>query len=199
MGQFVPTTIPPDEQLALLLKHRLQEPDRAAEIDAEIRDRFLQTQAIVVLDMVGFSCTTQGRGIIYTLQEIYRLRDIAVPQIEKQGGRVFKVEADNVYAVFENSDLALQATVPLLTYLNTAGLHASIGIGYGDVLVVGDRELYGDEMNLASKLGEDIADKDEILLTESAHDFLVESTHLFDVFTHEISGITLTVYQLQCN
>ena len=63
--------------------------------------------------------------------------------------------------------------------------------------MIGDREIYGNEMNLASKLGEDIASDDEILLTESAHDFLSQSTHLFDVFTQEISGVTLTIYQLQ--
>lgn len=197
MGQFVPTDIAPDEQLALLLTQRRQQPDRAARIDAEIRDRFLQTQAIVVLDMAGFSRKTQAKGIIGTLQEIYRLRDIAMPLVAQQGGRVFKVEADNVYAVFANADAALSAANHLLTHLNAADLHASIGIGYGDVLVVGDRELYGGEMNLASKLGEDIAGHDEILLTESAHNFLVKPTHLFDVFTHEISGVTLTVYQLQ--
>ncbi|MGF1524063.1 MAG: adenylate/guanylate cyclase domain-containing protein [Leptolyngbyaceae cyanobacterium] len=197
MGQFGVADISPDEQLALLLRQRLQQPERTAEIDAEIRDRFLQTQAIVVLDMVGFSRQTQGQGIIYTLQEIYRLRDIAVPLLEKQGGRVFKVEADNVYAVFADADAALHATNHLLTHLNIANLHASVGIGYGDVLVVGDRDLYGNEMNLASKLGEDIAGDDEILLTESAHNFLVESAHRFDVFTHEISGVTLTIYQLQ--
>lgn len=197
MGQLIPVTIPPEQQLMLLLKQRLQQPDRAHEIDAEIRDRFLQTQAIMVLDMVGFSRQTQGQGIIYTLQEIYRLRNIAVPLIEKQGGLVFKVEADNVYAVFANSDVALQVTNHLLTQLNAAELHASIGIGYGEVLVVGDRELYGNEMNLASKLGEDIAGEDEILLTESAHNFLAESIHPFNVFTYDISGVALTVYQLQ--
>lgn len=197
MGQFVPTDIAPDEQLALLLNQRRQQPDRAAEIDAEIRDRFLQTRAIVVLDMAGFSRKTQAKGIIDTLQEIYRLREIAMPLVVQQEGRVFKVEADNVYAVFADADAALYTANHLLTHLNAADLHVSIGIGYGDMLVVGDRDFYGDEMNLASKLGEDIAGDDEILLTESAHNFLVKSTHLFDVFTHEISGVTLTVYQLQ--
>lgn len=197
MGRFVPTDIAPAEQLTLLLEQRGQQPDRADEIDTEIRDRFLQTQAIIVLDMAGFSRKTQAQGIIPALQEIYTLRAIAVPLVEKHGGRVFKVEADNLYGVFANADQALTSAVDLLSQLNAADLHASIGIGYGDVLSVGDRDLYGNEMNLASKLGEDIAGDDEILLTEAAHNFLDESAHLFDVFTHEISGVTLTVYQLQ--
>lgn len=181
----------------MLLQLRSQQPDRADEIDAAICDRFLQTQAIIVLDAVGFSRLTQEQGIIPALQEICRLRDVATPILEAKSGIVFKAEADNLYVRFDNSDAALQAADHLLAVFKAADLHASIGIGYGEVLVVGDHDLYGDEMNLASKLGEDLAKDDEILLTEAAHDFLVESTQLFDVFTHEISKVTLTVYQLK--
>ncbi|NER84728.1 MAG: adenylate/guanylate cyclase domain-containing protein [Leptolyngbya sp. SIO1D8] len=196
---LVPTTIPAAEQLEQLLQHRRQQPDRIHEIDAEIRDRFLQTRAILVLDMAGFSRNTQMQGIIPTLQAIYHLREIAVPLVEAHDGIVFKVEADNLYAAFDHPDLALQAAEQLLIQLNAINLHASIGIGYGEVLVIGDRDLYGNEMNLASKLGEDIADDDEILLTEAAHNSLIESTPLFDAFTQEISGVTLNIYKLQQN
>ena len=197
MEPFVPTNIPAQEQLASLLQLRGQWPDQIAAIDAEIRDRFRQTHAIVVIDMVGFSRKTQVNGIIPALQEIHLLQDIAIPILEKHGGRVFKVDADNLYVVFADAQLALQATDHLLVHLNAADIHVSIGIGYGEVLVIGDDDLYGHEMNLASKLGEDIAGNDEILLTEAAYNFLVEPPHLFKVFTYEISGVMLTFYQLQ--
>lgn len=197
MLQSVPVNISAEEQLAQLLQQRQQQPHKVAEIDAEIRDRFLQVCAILVLDMVGFSRMTQEQDIIPALQEIHRLREIAVPTLAELDGTVFKIEADNLYASFENPDLALQASNQLLDRLNTVDIHASIGIGYGEVLAIGTHDLYGNEMNLASKLGEDLAGKDEILLTEEAHNFLAESTCLFDVFTEEISGVTLTIYQLQ--
>ena len=44
----------------------------------------------------------------------------------------------------------------------------AIGIGYGSVLDVGDGHLYGDEMNLAFKLGEDLGTAQEVLLTPAA-------------------------------
>lgn len=47
-------------------------------------------------------------------------------------------------------------------------LHASIAIGYGRILNIDEDDLYGDEVNLASKLGEDIAGRGAILLTEAA-------------------------------
>ena len=40
-----------------------------------------------------------------------------------------------------------------------------VGIGYGEVLRVGDTDIYGAEVNAACKLGEDIARAHEILIT----------------------------------
>jgi adenylate cyclase len=198
MTPFIPTTLPADKQLEALLRQRRQRPHLLHEIDAEIRDRFLVTRAVMVLDMSDFSRLTQTWGIIPTLQEIYRLRDIAIPTLEEHEGTVLKAEADNLYAVFTHPDEALTATEQLLARLNATNIHASIGIGYGNLLMVGDRDLYGDEMNLASKLGEDLAQDGEILLTEAAHKALTHPDDWqFHSFTRTISDVTLNVYRLQ--
>jgi class 3 adenylate cyclase len=42
-----------------------------------------------------------------------------------------------------------------------------VGIGYGRVPRVGDHDVFGQEVNAASKLGEDIAKAGEILVTEA--------------------------------
>lgn len=53
-----------------------------------------------------------------------------------------------------------------------------VGLGFGRVLRIGDRDVYGSEVNAAAKLGEDIADPGEILVTDAVraqtstkHDF----------------------------
>jgi hypothetical protein len=43
------------------------------------------------------------------------------------------------------------------------------GVGYGRVLAIGPNLAQGDEMNRASKLGEDIARGNETLVTERVH------------------------------
>lgn len=198
MTLSISTTLPAAEQLQELLRQRRKHPDRIHEIDAEIRDRFLVTRAMVVLDMSDFSRLTQAQGIIPTLEVVYRLRDIAIPIFEEHEGQLLKAEADNLYSVFSHPDAALMAAAHLLARLNAVGLHASIGIGYGPVLAVGDRDLYGNEMNLASKLGEDLARDDEILLTEAAHRALTHA-HAWEFvsFIQTISDVTLNVYRLQ--
>jgi class 3 adenylate cyclase len=55
--------------------------------------------------------------------------------------------------------------------------------------------VFGDPINLASKLGEDIAGDDVILLTESAVNALTERVAV-DPFEVTISGLDLQVYQV---
>ncbi len=42
-----------------------------------------------------------------------------------------------------------------------------IGIGFGRILRIGDTDVYRQEVNAASKLGEDTAKADEILVTDA--------------------------------
>ena len=42
-----------------------------------------------------------------------------------------------------------------------------VGIGYGKMLRIGDTEVFGHEVNAASKLGEDIARSGEIIATQA--------------------------------
>ena len=45
-----------------------------------------------------------------------------------------------------------------------------VGIGFGQILRIGDHDVFGREVNAASKLGEDTAKANEILVTKSAVD-----------------------------
>jgi adenylate cyclase len=199
MAQLQQATINATQFLDNHLRERRQCPERVEKIDAQIRDRLGATRAVVVLDMVGFSRQTETAGIIATLAKIQHLQEILVPTLEAQGGQILKLEADNAYALFESADLALAATDALLHRLNLVDLHASIGIGYGELLLVGERDAYGAEMNLASKLGEDIAGPDQILLTAAAHSALTNPVQEFTVRTVTVSDLELTLHQLVRN
>lgn len=163
-------------RLDALLSRIIQEPEKRAEITEEIRRDFTQRRAVLVLDMSGFSRTTQLHGIVEFLLMIHQMRLMAVPAIETCGGDLVKAEADNLYCLFEKVDDAVRAAREIIGRLNTVNvllpadrrLYASIGIGLGQVLVLEGEDLYGDEVNLSSKLGEDVAQGGEILLTEAA-------------------------------
>jgi class 3 adenylate cyclase len=159
-----------------LLQARLEHPERRSEIDQTIHAWFDRDCAIFVLDLSGFSRLTQRCGIIHFLEMIYHMTAIASPLIHQQGGTVIKQEADNLFALFAQVQPAIDAAVDILKAFSVVNfglpddrdLYAEIGIGYGTTLVIGEEDIFGCEVNLASKLGEDVARRGEILLTEAA-------------------------------
>jgi hypothetical protein len=72
----------------------------------------------------------------------------------------------------------------------------AIGIGYGSLLAIGEHDLYGDEMNLACKLGEDLAQRGEVLLTPAAYAEMLAEPWQFEALEYVISGLPLTAYRL---
>ena len=162
--------------LARMLDRRNQHPEHLQAIDREICAHFQQRHAVFVLDMCGFSRLTVRHGIVHFLAMIRRLHLLASPIVRKAGGRIVKAEADNIFAVFPDVPHALAAARQLNARVaeDNAVLpkdwdfQVSIGIGHGDLLMVGAHDFYGSELNLAAKLGEDVAGPGEILLTEAA-------------------------------
>jgi len=169
------------EMLERLLAERNEHPERLTEIDRRIWETFGETRAVWVLDMCGFSRLTMRYGITHFLAMIQRLHALVRPIIAEEEGVVVKTEADNVFAVFDDVGPAVAAARRVQSELATANvflpedwdLHASIGIGYGEILMIGDDDFFGNELNIASKLGEDVAGPGEVYLTEAAHARLV--------------------------
>jgi class 3 adenylate cyclase len=193
------------EKMTKFLQERNEHPERAAEIDARIKHVFGETLAVFVMDMAGFSRQTIRHGIIHFLAQIHRMHSVATPVIESHGGEVIKYEADNVFAVFPEVDAAVAAAVELDRSLELANtmlaeeydMHGEFGIGYGDILLINNNDMYGSEVNLASKLGEDLAQRGEILLTEAAHARVERGAREYEPLQMSISGLQLMAYRVK--
>lgn len=160
-----------------LLDARNEHPERLAAIDELIRGEFAQTHAVLVLDMSGFSRLVARYGTTHYLAMIRRMQKAAAPLVKARAGTVIKQEADNLFAVFPSVDEAVSCAREINQSFAQANrylpedwdIHVSIGIGFGEVLMVDGVDMFGHEMNLASKLGEDVAVAGEVLLTQSAY------------------------------
>lgn len=158
-----------------MLRQRNQSPERVEEIDRAILATFERRLAVLVLDMCGFSRLTTKHGALFYLSMIVQMEEAATPAVLNNGGRVIKQEADNFFAVFDAPTHALEAALDIFVAFRAMNsvvpddrdITASVGIGFGDLLDTGD-DVFGDEMNAACRLGEDLACKEEILLTPAA-------------------------------
>ncbi len=153
-----------------------RDPDKAEVIRAGIIDRFAVHGAVFISDMASFSATSRKRGVCHFLKLIHRARQIIGPIVEANGGKLLKCDADNCYAFFETTDDALRASFEVNAALFASNeefpleeqIYLSVGIDYGRVLLIGDADYYGDPVNTASKLGEDLAVRAETLVTKRA-------------------------------
>lgn len=188
-----------------LLSELNQYPDRVTSITAKLRDALEWRVAILVLDMVGFSRLTREHGIIHYLAMIHQMVEAATPAVIANGGRVIKQDADNIFATFDNPMQALEAARDIFRAFDAVNtvtpierhLCGSVGIGYGETLVIDNSDLFGPEMNLASKLGEDLACKSEILLTASAHDALPAGRYVFAAVTFSIGETEIGCFRYE--
>ena len=136
---------------------------------------------------------------------IHQMEQAARPAIDGNGGQVIKQEADNLFSVFSTPSQALDAALDTLRALDAMNavlpperaLQVSVGIGYGPTLVIAHEDLFGSEMNCACKLGEDIAQAGEILLTRAAHDALARGRYLCSPTHFRISGLDLQAYRFE--
>lgn len=164
----------------LLVAYTEAEPTTEARraVEQRLWQEFGQTKAVFVMDMSGFSLLTQKYGIVHYLSMVKRMQLATRPIIERHHGEVVKFEADNCFAAFDAVVDALRAAVELnrtFDAMNQAtedsfDIRVSIGIDHGDVLMIGGPDYFGDTVNRASKLGEDIAGPGEMYVTRSAFD-----------------------------
>lgn len=177
-------------------------------IDDKIWQSFEQTGAIMIMDMSGFSLVTQRYGIVYYLSMIQRMRTICQPIVEANDGELIKFVADNVFARFKQTQDAIKAALAINLALDDINkktpkmwdIQVSTGIDYGRYLYTDDKDVFGDSVNCASKLGEDIAASGEILVTETAMAQLPTNHGIKAELLHfKISGIALNAYKVNYN
>jgi len=156
----------------------------AAERDADkieahrvaIWEKFGTEGAAFISDMASFSSTSRKFGVCHFLKLIHRARQIIEPIIYNNRGTLLKFDADNCYAYFPNTDDAIRASFEVNAAVFASNdkhdiaeqIYISVGIDYGRLLLIGDGDYFGDPVNTASKLGEDLAIRAEVLITERA-------------------------------
>ncbi len=167
-----------EDRLERLIKARLVPGADRTRIDERIWDLFGEDWSVMFTDLSGFSRRVAQFGIIHFLQTIQESERLLVPVIEDHDGILLKVEGDSFLVIFRNPRKALQCAVEMqftLDRYNTGRAEEDkvllcVGLGYGRMLRIGDEDVFGTEVNAASKLGEDTAKAHEIMVTGAMRD-----------------------------
>ena len=171
-------------------------------IEREINHAHLRHKSVLALDMSGFTLSVRRDGILSYLCQIRRMQKLTLPIVHAHEGELVKFEADNLLAVFDDPVQAVEAAVAMHGMAAESGkdgppLSFSIGIDHGDLLLITGVDCFGDTVNLAHKLGEDVANPGELLITERVRDQIVSDDRFkLRDFPLSISGVELTAYHV---
>ena len=150
-------------------------PAEQPRVEELIWNTFGVEKAILALDMSQFSLSVRRDGILPYLGLIRRMQVLTRPIVRACLGEIIKFEADNLMAVFAEAGDAVTAAVTINQALlaepvraGTGAFTVGIGIDHGRFLMIPDEDCYGDAVNIAYKLGEDLARPREVLITAAA-------------------------------
>lgn len=161
------------DRLENLIAERLVPGADKVAIDRRIWRVFGEKWAVLYTDLSGFSRNVVEFGIVHFLQTIYESHRLLVPLIEKENGILLKTEGDSLIVMFRHVNDAIRCALAMQrctqeynkTRIDAEKVLLCVGIGYGEMLRIGDVDIFGAEVNAACKLGEDVAKASEILVT----------------------------------
>jgi adenylate cyclase len=168
------------DRLTKLIHQRLAPGADKVEIDERIWDLFGETWAVMFTDLSGFSRYVADFGIIHFLQIIYEAQRVFCPCIDQHDGILIKMEGDSMLVLFRQPCKAVRCAIAMQQIAHSYNRDKTdaekillcVGIGYGRILTIGEQDVFGAEVNAASKLGEDTAQAWEILVTDSVAEHL---------------------------
>ena len=164
------------DRLENLIAERLEPGADKVAIDRRIWRLFGEKWAVLYTDLSGFSRHVAEFGIVHFLQTIYESHRLLVPLIEKDNGILLKTEGDSLIVMFRHVNDATRCALAMQkctkeyneTRIDAEKILLCVGIGFGEMLRIGDADIFGAEVNAACKLGEDVAKSGEILMTGAA-------------------------------
>ncbi|MBI4351314.1 MAG: adenylate/guanylate cyclase domain-containing protein [Elusimicrobia bacterium] len=176
----------------------------AAALDARINRSCGAELTVVSCDSAGFSRKTQEHGIIEFMDNMVKCHIALEKIVARHGGVTLSNKADNLLLIFGGPVKAVACSIELHRWLKkrNKGLperkqyNICVGVHHGGLLRFTD-DAYGPAVNVAFKLGEDIAGKDDLLVTGQVNE-LIKKKFRTDYSKHvTLGGAPFDVYKVK--
>lgn len=175
------------------LDQRGDDEDARRVFDAEVWAKLGTEATILVTDLSGFTKQTKKHGILHFLHVFRRCERACMPIIAEFGGILMKQEADDLITIFDDPVSAMKAAIKMQVVTQAENrdlpnqddhVKMSMGLECGPLLRLTD-DAFGDAVNVAFKLGEDIASGGEVLIGKTAFEVLTMDEFDFSGYTIE--------------
>jgi len=176
----------------------------AASLDARIHKACAAELTVVSCDSSGFSRKTHEHGIIEFMDNMTKCHDALEKIVARHGGITLSDKADNLMLIFPEPVKAVACGIEMHRWLKRRNrtvperkqYNICVGVHHGSLLRFAD-DAYGPAVNVSFKLGEDIAGKDELLVTGQVNGMLKKKFRT-DYSKHvTIGGASFDVYKVK--
>lgn len=160
-----------------------------------------RTLTVVFTDIKGFTRQVTSRSREELLGVLDAHEQLLLPVVEHYGGRVVKTLGEAFLLVFEVPTRAVLAGVMMQKRLREYNaekpeedrIHIGVAIHTGEVEVVDDSDVFGDAVNIASRI-QAVTGPGEVFLTEATYLSMSQAeVPTAEVGSYEISGIAEAV------
>ncbi|OGR44994.1 MAG: hypothetical protein A2X35_06250 [Elusimicrobia bacterium GWA2_61_42] len=176
----------------------------AAAVDARINKACGAELTVVSCDSSGFSRKTHEHGIIEFMDNMVKCHDALEKIVARHDGITLSDKADNLMLTFAEPLKAAACCIEMHRWLKRRNrsvperkkYNICVGIHHGPLLRFAD-DAYGPAVNVAFKLGEDVAGKDDLMITGQVNE-IIKKKFRTDYSRHvTIGGVTFDVYKVK--
>jgi adenylate cyclase len=140
----------------------------SAGADERATDGVPDTLAVAFTDLEDFSTYTEREGDEASSRFLAAHKRAVGPVVRSRGGRIVKQLGDGLLLTFPSAEAAVLAALELVD-AEPDPLRLRVGLHYGDVLVLPDRDIVGHVVNIAARVAEK-ARGDQVLTTETVRE-----------------------------
>ena len=159
---------------------------------------------VVSCDSSGFSKKTHEYGIIEFMDNMVKCHDALEKIVARHNGITLSDKADNMMLIFPEPVKAAACAIDMHRWLKKRNRRMPehkkysicVGIHHGPLLRFAN-DAYGPAVNVAFKLGEDVASKDELLVSGQVNE-MIKTKFRTDYSKHvTIGAVTFDVYKVK--
>ena len=166
--------------------------------------RFTKKKAVLVIEMYEQAEVAHEHGVLPFIDMVLTMKRHCGMAVKHRHGKcVRSIETKiigQIMALFDRPIDCMRAAIEARYRCRDEEFNLSIGAGFSEILDLNACNAFGDAVNMAFKLGEDVAKGGEILITENIKNGLRNERFDFkmdDSRTVELSGIEIKHFNVE--
>jgi len=172
--------------------------------DQIMNKRFTKKKAVLVIEMYEQAEVAHEHGVLPFIDMVLTMKRHCGMAVKHRHGKcVRSIETKiigQIMALFDRPIDCMRAAIEARYRCRDEEFNLSIGAGFSEILDLDACNAFGDAVNMAFKLGEDVAKGGEILITENIKNGLRNERFDFkmdDSRTVELSGIEIKHFNVE--